>query len=56
VNLTGLDNLNHPHLRSLAFEVQEYEARVRKVQVEMANKFHPSRIPIISPDGYSNLS
>src|ERR1051325_6885175 len=34
--LGGLSDLNHPHLRALSFPVEEYRARVRNVQREIA--------------------
>lgn len=34
--LGGLTNLDHPHLRSLSFPVEEYRTRLQRVQREMA--------------------
>ena len=37
VQLGGLSDLHQPHLRALSFPVEEYRARVRRVQREMAS-------------------
>jgi Xaa-Pro aminopeptidase len=38
IHLGGLSNLDQPHLRSLSFPVEEYRARLRRVQREMASR------------------